>query len=66
MMAIIKIFESPAIAIIPKRERIQIRINTTAICLNGLGNAPINQIKTKKINMSHKLIERPLNFKRVI
>jgi len=40
--------ESPATAIIPKSERIQIKTNTTAICLKGLGRA--QQAKSKPRN----------------
>jgi hypothetical protein len=57
---------SPAIAIIPKRDNIQIKINTTAICLKGLGKLPTSQIKTRKIRISQIVMENPLNFNKII
>lgn len=53
--------DNPATAITPKRDSTQIKINTTAICLSGLGKLPTNQIKTRKIRTSQIVIAKPLN-----
>jgi len=61
-----RILESPAMAIIPKEDKSQIRTNTTAICLKGLGKLVTSQTKTKKIRRSQIVIERPLNCNKII
>jgi hypothetical protein len=66
IIAMTRILGSPAIAIIPKIDRTQIKINTTAICLKGLGKLPTSQIKTRKIRTSQIVMENPLNLRRIM
>jgi hypothetical protein len=65
-MAITRILESPAMAIMPKEAKIQIKMNTTAICLRGLGKIPTSQIKTRKIRISQRVMANPLNLNKIV
>jgi len=65
-MAITRMFDSPATAIIPKEASSQIKTNTTAICLNGLGKLVTSQIKTRKMRRFQMVISKPLNLRRII
>jgi hypothetical protein len=58
--------ESPTTAIIPSKDKTQIKINTTAICLNGLGKAPTNQIRTRKMRTLQRVIVSPLKLNKTI
>ena len=61
-----KILDNPATAITPKSDKSQIKINTTAICLNGLGRLLTSQTKTIKIRISHKVTIKPLNLNKIM
>jgi hypothetical protein len=65
MIAIINILESPAMAIIPKTERIQRMRSTPAISLNGLGRTPIKVPITKRISIFQRVIGCPFMLNKV-
>lgn len=55
-MAITNMEDSPPRARIPKIDRIQSISKTPAICLKGLGKAPIKAQRTRRIKIFHKVI----------
>ncbi len=61
----VKIFDSPAMAIMPKLAKIHNTKTTDAICRNGEGKTPTNHKITQKIKISQRVIIRPLIAKKL-